>query len=84
MERAAAEARRLVESGAAYEDEGAVRIRMPDKGTTGWHDAVKGWIEFPNEKLEDLRFVPFGRPADLQLRLTTRGLARRNHARDPR
>ena len=63
MERAAAEARRLVESGAAYEDEGAVRIRMPDEGTTGWHDAVKGWIEFPNEKLEDVVLVRSdGRP----------------------
>ncbi len=56
-------ARRLVEEGKAYEDEGAVRIRMPDEGTTGWQDAVKGWIEFPNEQLEDVVLVRSdGRP----------------------
>ena len=53
-ERARQEAHRLVAEGTAYEDEGAIRIRMPDDGTTGWDDAVKGRIEFPNEKLEDL------------------------------
>jgi glutamyl-tRNA synthetase len=36
---------------------------MPDEGVTGWEDAVKGWIEFPNEKLEDLVLVRSdGRP----------------------
>src|SRR6188508_2152640 len=29
-------ARRLVEEGKAYEDEGAIRFRMPDEGATGW------------------------------------------------
>ncbi len=63
MERAAAEALRLVDEGKAYEDEGAIRIRMPDEGVTGWDDAVKGWIEFPNEKLEDVVLVRSdGRP----------------------
>jgi glutamyl-tRNA synthetase len=63
MERCQEEARRLVAEGAAYEDEGAIRIRMPDEGVTGWHDAVKGWIEFPNAKLEDLVLVRSdGRP----------------------
>jgi glutamyl-tRNA synthetase len=47
-------ARRLVEEGKAYEDEGAVRFRMPDEGVTAWNDAVRGRIEFPNEQLEDL------------------------------
>jgi glutamyl-tRNA synthetase len=47
-------ARRLVEEDKAYEDEGAVRIRMPDEGTTAWDDAVRGRVEFPNEQLEDL------------------------------
>jgi glutamyl-tRNA synthetase len=47
-------ARRLVAEGKAYEDEGAIRFRMPDEGTTAWDDVVKGRIEFPNEKLEDL------------------------------
>jgi glutamyl-tRNA synthetase len=47
-------ARRLVAEGKAYEDEGAIRFRMPDEGTTAWDDVVKGRIEFPNEQLEDL------------------------------
>jgi glutamyl-tRNA synthetase len=47
-------ARRLVAEGKAYEDEGAVRFRMPDEGVTAWDDAVRGRIEFPNEQLEDL------------------------------
>jgi glutamyl-tRNA synthetase len=54
MERCQAEARRLVEEGKAYEDEGAIRIRMPDEGTTSWPDLIRGRIEYPNEKLEDL------------------------------
>jgi glutamyl-tRNA synthetase len=56
-------AERLVAEGKAYQDEGAIRIRMPDEGTTGWEDAVKGWIEFPNAQLEDLVLVRSdGRP----------------------
>jgi glutamyl-tRNA synthetase len=47
-------AHRLVAEGKAYEDEGAVRFRMPDEGVTAWDDAVRGRIEFPNEQLEDL------------------------------
>ena len=47
-------ARKLVAEGKAYEDEGAIRFRMPDEGTTGWDDVVKGPIEFPNADLEDL------------------------------
>ena len=47
-------ARNLVEQGHAYEDEGAIRFRMPDEGTTGWDDVIRGRIEFPNEKLEDV------------------------------
>ena len=63
MGRAADEARRLVAEGAAYEDEGAIRIRMPEDGVTGWDDAIKGRIEFPNAELEDLVLVRSdGRP----------------------
>jgi len=47
-------ARRFVAEGKAYEDEGAIRFRMPDEGVTGWEDVVKGHIEFPNEQLDDL------------------------------
>ncbi len=53
----------LVEDGKAYEDEGAIRFRMPDDGVTGWQDAVRGHIEFPNEQLEDVVIVRSdGRP----------------------
>jgi glutamyl-tRNA synthetase len=44
---------RLVAEGAAYEDDGAIRFRMPDEGTTEWDDVVRGPVEFPNEHLED-------------------------------
>jgi glutamyl-tRNA synthetase len=63
MERAKEEARRLAAEGAAYEDEGAIRMRMPDEGTTAWEDAIKGRIEVPNAELEDLVLVRSdGRP----------------------
>jgi glutamyl-tRNA synthetase len=63
MERAEEEARRLVAAGVAYQDEGAIRIRMPEDGATGWDDAIKGRIEFPNAELEDLVLVRSdGRP----------------------
>jgi glutamyl-tRNA synthetase len=63
MEESQGLARRLVEEGKAYEDEGAIRFRMPDEGTTGWDDAVRGAIEFPNEQLEDVVLVRSdGRP----------------------
>ena len=63
MERAKEEARRLVSEGTAYEDEGAIRMRMPDEGSTGWDDAIKGRIEVPNAELEDVVLVRSdGRP----------------------
>ena len=49
-----AAARLLISEGHAYEDDGAIRFRMPDEGTTEWEDAIKGRISYPNEKLEDL------------------------------
>jgi glutamyl-tRNA synthetase len=54
---------RLVEEGKAYEDEGAIRFRMPDEGVTGWDDGVLGRIEVPSEQLDDLVIVRSdGRP----------------------
>jgi len=47
-------AHRLLAEGKAYEDEGAIRFRMPDEGVTAWDDVVRGRVEFPNEKLEDV------------------------------
>ena len=47
----------------AYEDEGAIRFRMPGEGTVSWDDAVRGRIEFENENLADLVIVRSdGRP----------------------
>ena len=50
-------AEQLVAEGKAYEDEGAIRFRMPDDGVTAWDDVVRGHVEFPNEKLEDVVLV---------------------------
>jgi glutamyl-tRNA synthetase len=62
-DRALGEARRLLDKGNAYEDEGAIRLRMPDEGVIAWEDAVKGRIEFPAEELEDWVLVRSdGRP----------------------
>ncbi len=47
-------ARRLLDEGKAYEDDGAIRFRMPDEGTTTWDDVVLGRIEYPNKEIEDL------------------------------
>lgn len=54
IERCQEEARRLVAEGKAYEDEGAIRVRMPAEGSVGWDDAVKGRIEFPAAELDDM------------------------------
>ena len=50
-------AQRLVAEGKAYEDDGAIRFRMPNDGVTAWDDVVRGRVEFPNEKLEDVVLV---------------------------
>jgi glutamyl-tRNA synthetase len=63
MEHCREEAQRLVAEDKAYEDEGAIRMRMPDEGVTGWDDLIRGRIEYPNEKIEDLVLVRAdGRP----------------------
>jgi len=53
-ERCRTEAARLVAEGKAYEDDGAIRIRMPKEGVVGWDDAIKGRIEFPADQLDDM------------------------------
>jgi glutamyl-tRNA synthetase len=56
-------AEQLVAGGKAYEDEGAIRFRMPNEGSTGWDDIVRGRIDVPNETIEDLVLVRSdGRP----------------------
>jgi glutamyl-tRNA synthetase len=63
LERCQAEARRLVAEGHAYEDEGAIRFRMPDEGVTAYDDLVLGRVEVRNEHLDDLVIVRSdGRP----------------------
>jgi glutamyl-tRNA synthetase len=46
-------AHQLLDEGKAYEDDGAIRFRMPEDGVTAWDDVVLGHIEFPNKELED-------------------------------
>jgi glutamyl-tRNA synthetase len=63
MDRCRELAAQLVAEDKAYEDEGAIRFRMPDDGVTGWEDAIRGRIEFPNDRLEDVVLVRSdGRP----------------------
>jgi glutamyl-tRNA synthetase len=63
MEHCRVEAQRLVAEGKAYEEEGAIRMRMPDEGVTGWDDLIRGRIEYPSDKLEDVVLVRAdGRP----------------------
>src|SRR6266496_3257421 len=57
MEHAQEVARRLVDEGKAYEDEGAIRFRMPDEGATSWDDVVRGHVEVANETIEDVVLV---------------------------
>ena len=57
------EADTLLSAGHAYEDDGAIRFRMPDEGTTAFDDVVLGRIEVPNAEIEDLVLVRSdGRP----------------------
>jgi glutamyl-tRNA synthetase len=44
---------RLLESGAAYEDEGAVRFRVPQEGEIMFHDAILGDITNPYSAIKD-------------------------------
>jgi len=56
-------AEQLVAEGKAYEDDGAIRFRMPDEGVTTWDDVVRGRVEIPNETIEDVVLVRSdGRP----------------------
>jgi glutamyl-tRNA synthetase len=45
--------RQLLESGAAYEDDGAVRFRVPDEGEITFTDAVLGDISTPYSAIKD-------------------------------
>jgi glutamyl-tRNA synthetase len=44
---------RLLAEGHAYEDEGAVRLRVPEEGETVVHDVIRGDISFPHSAIKD-------------------------------
>jgi glutamyl-tRNA synthetase len=44
---------RLLSEGHAYEDEGAVRLRVPDEGETEIEDVIRGTIKFPHASIKD-------------------------------
>jgi len=53
----------LLEAGLAYEDDGAIRFRMPEEGTTAWEDLILGPVEVRNATIEDVVIVRSdGRP----------------------
>jgi glutamyl-tRNA synthetase len=47
------EIERLLADGHAYEDEGAVRLRVPDEGQTVVHDSIRGEIVFDHSAIDD-------------------------------
>jgi len=47
------EIKRLLDDGHAYEDEGAVRLRVPDEGATTVTDAIRGEIVFEHASIDD-------------------------------
>ncbi len=56
-------AEQLVADGKAYSDDGAIRFRMPNEGSTAWDDVVRGRVEVANETIEDVVLVRSdGRP----------------------
>jgi glutamyl-tRNA synthetase len=44
---------RLLTEGHAYEDDGAVRLRVPDEGEAEIEDAIRGPIRFPHAAIKD-------------------------------
>ena len=50
-------ARQLLDDGVAYEDDGAIRFRMPVESETGWYDVIRGRIDVPNATIEDFVLV---------------------------
>jgi len=44
---------RLLSEGHAYEDEGAVRLRVPGEGETVVEDVIRGRVGFPHEAIDD-------------------------------
>jgi glutamyl-tRNA synthetase len=53
VDRHKAEIARLVDEGHAYYDEGAVRLRVPDEGSTVVDDVIRGEIVFEHSAIDD-------------------------------
>lgn len=47
------EAKKLVDQGLAYKDQGAVRLKSQNEGEIGWDDLVRGQIKFPWKEVGD-------------------------------
>jgi glutamyl-tRNA synthetase len=43
----------LLDSGDAYEEDGAIKLRVPDEGETVVHDEIRGDIAFPHSAIDD-------------------------------
>src|SRR5207302_957658 len=55
--------RALVDEGKAYEDEGAIRLRMPDEGVTAWDDVVRRRVEVQIATVDEFRREGYYAPA---------------------
>src|SRR5215207_7036996 len=53
VERHQEEFKRLLDDGHAYDDEGAIRLRVPDEGQTVVTDAIRGEIVFDHSAIDD-------------------------------
>src|SRR5215210_4286521 len=53
LERHRAEIARLLDEGHAYEDAGAVRLRVPDAGATVVDDIIRGEVRFEHAAIDD-------------------------------
>src|SRR5829696_2740653 len=53
VERHQEEIKRLLDDGHAYDDEGAIRLRVPDEGQTVVTDAIRGEIVFDHSAIDD-------------------------------
>ena len=80
-ERHAEAVQQMLDSGHAYEDEGAVRFRVPEEGEITFHDVVLGDVTNPYSRHQGLRDPALGRQPALQPR---RGGRRPRHGRHAR
>ncbi len=76
--------RQLLDSGDAYEDEGAVRLRVPDEGEITFQDAVLRRRDDPELGDQGLRDPALGRQPALQPRGGGGRPRHGHHARGPR